>query len=120
LIVHCAAHVFQAKRIACDLSPGIGQNVDRSVAWRSEIGSPNVKVPRTHKINRSVLRIGPGSRRKLAVWPGYGTYLSEHFPKWQIPDEVVFCTELPKGKTGKVDKAILRSSLEEVRVEKRR
>ena len=31
LIVHCAAHVFQAKRIACDLSPGIGQNVDRSV-----------------------------------------------------------------------------------------
>lgn len=35
-------------------------------------------------------------------------YLLEFFPKWQIPDEVMFWSELPKGKTGKIDKITLR------------
>ena len=31
-----------------------------------------------------------------------GPALSGHFPTWQIPQEVVFLTELPKVKTGKI------------------
>ncbi len=42
----------------------------------------------------------------------YRTYLSQFFPKWQIPDEVIFVTELPKGKTGKIDKVALRINLD--------
>ncbi|MBN9585271.1 MAG: hypothetical protein BGN84_15170 [Afipia sp. 62-7] len=42
----------------------------------------------------------------------YGSALSEHFPKWQIPQEVVFLTELPKGKTGKIDKIALRTAMQ--------
>lgn len=42
----------------------------------------------------------------------YGPALSEHFPKWQIPQEVVFLAELPKGKTGKIDKIALRTRIE--------
>ncbi|MFT4119443.1 long-chain-fatty-acid--CoA ligase [Bradyrhizobium sp.] len=38
----------------------------------------------------------------------YRSYLSRSFPKWQIPEDVVFYAELPKGKTGKVDKVALR------------
>ncbi|WP_051404389.1 MULTISPECIES: AMP-binding protein [Bradyrhizobium] len=38
----------------------------------------------------------------------YRDYLASFFPKWQIPDEVIFCAELPKGKTGKIDKIALR------------
>jgi fatty-acyl-CoA synthase len=41
----------------------------------------------------------------------YRTYLAEFFPKWQIPDEVIFCPDLPKGKTGKIDKIALRRNL---------
>jgi fatty-acyl-CoA synthase len=43
----------------------------------------------------------------------YRDYLAEFFPKWQIPDEVVFCHDLPKGKTGKIDKMALRRALGE-------
>lgn len=38
------------------------------------------------------------------------SFLAPHFPKWQIPEEVVFLSELPKGKTGKIDKMALRST----------
>lgn len=41
----------------------------------------------------------------------YRAHLLKFFPKWQIPDEVIFRSELPKGKTGKVDKAALRQQL---------
>lgn len=41
----------------------------------------------------------------------YRSYLSAFFPKWQIPDDVIFCAELPKGKTGKIDKTALRRTL---------
>jgi fatty-acyl-CoA synthase len=41
----------------------------------------------------------------------YRFYLAEFFPKWQIPDEVIFSAELPKGKTGKIDKIALRKTL---------
>ncbi len=40
-----------------------------------------------------------------------GEYLSRSFPKWQIPEEVSFWPELPKGKTGKIDKIALRKQL---------
>lgn len=38
-------------------------------------------------------------------------YMSRFFPKWQIPDEISFWEELPKGKTGKVDKIAIRHKL---------
>ena len=41
----------------------------------------------------------------------YGPALSEHFPKWQIPQDVIFFPELPKGKTGKIDKIALRAGM---------
>lgn len=36
------------------------------------------------------------------------TFLARTFPKWQIPKDVKFWDELPKGKTGKIDKNALR------------
>lgn len=42
----------------------------------------------------------------------YGAHLLRSFPKWQIPDSVVFYDDLPKGKTGKIDKMLLRDNLE--------
>lgn len=36
------------------------------------------------------------------------THLGEHLAKWQIPDEVIFVTELPMTATGKVSKLTLR------------
>jgi len=42
-------------------------------------------------------------------------YLSEHFPKWQIPDEVSFWSDLPKGKTGKIDKSALKRGSTDIR-----
>ncbi len=35
-------------------------------------------------------------------------HLSSHFAKWQLPDEFVVVSALPKGNTGKVDKSALR------------
>lgn len=37
-------------------------------------------------------------------------YLARFFSKWQIPEEVLFWNELPKGKTGKIDKIALRKN----------
>ena len=52
------------------------------------------------------------AERRARFAQDYRLYLSEFFPKWQIPDEVIFCHELPKGKTGKIDKIALRRSVE--------
>lgn len=41
----------------------------------------------------------------------FEAYFSSAFPKWQIPDDVSFWSELPKGKTGKIDKIALRKRL---------
>lgn len=51
----------------------------------------------------------PESRRRFAMQ--FRTYMSQAFPKWQIPDEVRFWSHLPKGKTGKIDKTALRQKL---------
>lgn len=48
----------------------------------------------------------PENRERVKVQ--LGDYLLAFFPKWQIPEEVSFFSELPKGKTGKVDKIALR------------
>ena len=39
------------------------------------------------------------------------SYLGRYFAKWQIPQEVEFFCELPKGKTGKIDKHQLRTRI---------
>lgn len=41
----------------------------------------------------------------------FEAYFFSAFPKWQIPDDVGFWPELPKGKTGKIDKIALRKRL---------
>ncbi|MFY9314187.1 MAG: long-chain-fatty-acid--CoA ligase [Burkholderiales bacterium] len=38
--------------------------------------------------------------------------LSGHFAKWQLPDEFVVVSALPKGSTGKIDKGALRKRLD--------
>lgn len=35
-------------------------------------------------------------------------HLGRRFPKWQLPDEIVFTDDLPRGATGKTDKRALR------------
>ncbi|HYG45228.1 MAG TPA: long-chain-fatty-acid--CoA ligase [Bordetella sp.] len=40
--------------------------------------------------------------------PNFAAYLETRFPRWQIPERFVVLLELPKGTTGKVDKAQLR------------
>jgi fatty-acyl-CoA synthase len=35
-------------------------------------------------------------------------YLSEHFPRWMVPDQIAFVPELPRTGTGKLNKARLR------------
>ena len=53
----------------------------------------------------------PDTRARFALQ--FDEYLSASFPKWQIPDEVIFWSELPKGKTGKIDKIALRKHIAE-------
>jgi len=53
----------------------------------------------------------PDTRARFALH--FDEYLSASFPKWQIPDEVIFWSELPKGKTGKIDKIALRKHIAE-------
>lgn len=38
-------------------------------------------------------------------------HVLSHMPKWQVPDSFVVVADLPKGNTGKIDKAALRASL---------
>lgn len=35
--------------------------------------------------------------------------LADRFAKWQLPDDVIFCEELPRTSVGKLDKKLLRS-----------
>ena len=35
-------------------------------------------------------------------------FMSDHFEKWQVPDDVVFVEEIPLGATGKINKLALR------------
>ncbi len=39
------------------------------------------------------------------------THMSEHFAKWQLPDDVIWVEELPLTATGKVSKLTLRKSM---------
>ncbi|MEZ5716808.1 MAG: hypothetical protein R3D85_17655 [Paracoccaceae bacterium] len=38
-------------------------------------------------------------------------HMSEHFAKWQLPDDVVWVDELPLTATGKVSKLTLRKTM---------
>ncbi|QSW97671.1 long-chain-fatty-acid--CoA ligase [Haloterrigena alkaliphila] len=40
-------------------------------------------------------------------------HLLERFPKWWLPDEIVFCESIPKTTTGKFDKKTLRDRFEQ-------
>lgn len=40
------------------------------------------------------------------------SYLSSFFPRWQIPEDISFWDELPKGRTGKIDKISLRKQVQ--------
>ena len=35
-----------------------------------------------------------------------------NFAKWQVPDDVIFCQEIPTTSTGKIDKKTIRKNLE--------
>ncbi|MCA6112673.1 long-chain-fatty-acid--CoA ligase [Bradyrhizobium cenepequi] len=48
----------------------------------------------------------PENRKRFEMQ--FKPYMSQFFPKWQIPDEISFWNDLPKGKTGKIDKMVLR------------
>jgi fatty-acyl-CoA synthase len=58
-----------------------------------------------------VLREEKRTRRDDEVVADLMRNLACHFAKWQLPDEVIVVTALPKGNTGKVDKAALRLRL---------
>ena len=36
-------------------------------------------------------------------------HLAPHFPKWWLPDEIEFVSEIPKTSVGKFDKKVLRA-----------
>lgn len=40
--------------------------------------------------------------------PDFSAYLDSRLPRWQIPERFIVLQDLPKGRTGKVDKARLR------------
>lgn len=41
------------------------------------------------------------------------SFLSSFFPRWQIPEDISFWDELPKGRTGKIDKISLRKQVQD-------
>ena len=55
-----------------------------------------------------VLRQGHRDQDEAKIKPELFAALAVHFAKWQLPDEVVVLPTLPKGNTGKIDKAALR------------
>jgi fatty-acyl-CoA synthase len=46
-------------------------------------------------------------------------HLAPHFPKWWLPDEIEFVSEIPKTSVGKFDKKVLRGQLAEGKLEGR-
>ena len=77
------------------------------------VGRPDPKWQERPVACVSLHRDTPDTRARFAQQ--LDEYLSASFPKWQIPDEVIFWSELPKGKTGKVDKIALRKYVTEFR-----
>ncbi|MCL5778426.1 long-chain-fatty-acid--CoA ligase [Limibaculum sp. FT325] len=71
-----------------------------------------VGVPHPKWDERPVLCIVPKPGRS----PGADEIIDRlrpHFAKWQLPDEVLFVTEIPHTATGKISKLTLRRQLEE-------
>jgi fatty-acyl-CoA synthase len=60
------------------------------------------------------LRQGRRDRDEAEIKTELFTALAVHFAKWQLPDEVVVLLTLPKGNTGKIDKAALRLQVEKL------
>ncbi len=61
-----------------------------------------------------VLRQSLRDRDQAEIKTDLFAALAVHFAKWQLPDEVVVLPALPKGNTGKIDKAALRLQAEKL------
>ena len=61
------------------------------------------------------LRQGRRDRDETEIKTELCAALAVHFAKWQLPEEVVILPTLPKGNTGKIDKATLRLQAENLR-----
>jgi fatty-acyl-CoA synthase len=40
-------------------------------------------------------------------------HVAEQFPRWQLPDDVVYVDEIPKTAVGKMDKKVLRGRFDD-------
>ena len=65
----------------------------------------------------AVVVLKPDFKGKISE-DGLRAFLSPKFPKWWIPDAVVFAEVLPKASTGKFDKVVLREQFKEWKWEK--
>jgi len=91
--------------------------------WISSIDLENVAMAHPDVANCAVIAIAHpkwDERPVLVVVPkgdakpaldDFHSLMSEHFAKWQLPDDVLFVEELPLTATGKVSKLTLRKQL---------
>lgn len=91
--------------------------------WISSIDLENVAVAHPQVVEAAAIGIPHpkwGERPVLVVVPKEGTtpdaaeilaLVAERFAKWQVPDDVVFRTEIPHTATGKISKLQLRQLL---------
>jgi fatty-acyl-CoA synthase len=91
--------------------------------WISSIDLENVAMAHPDVANCAVIAIAHpkwDERPVLVVVPkgdakpaldDFHSLMSEHFAKWQLPDDVLFVEELPLTATGKVSKLTLRQRL---------
>ncbi|MEQ9673755.1 MAG: AMP-binding protein, partial [Roseovarius indicus] len=66
-----------------------------------------IAVPHPKWDERPVLVVVPAGEKRIAL-DELHSFMSEHFAKWQLPDDIVFVDDLPLTATGKVSKLTLR------------
>ncbi|MBX6378129.1 MAG: fatty-acid--CoA ligase, partial [Clostridia bacterium] len=72
-----------------------------------------VAVPHQRWRERPVACVVPHEGRSLSEEDVRG-WLARRFPRWWLPDRVLFLAEIPKTAVGKFDKKRLRAELREV------
>ena len=66
-----------------------------------------IAVPHPKWDERPVLVVVPAGENRITL-DALHAFMSDHFAKWQLPDDIVFVDDLPLTATGKVSKLTLR------------
>lgn len=76
----------------------------------SDAEAPRTEILQASAAGATVRGLRPsrlGSVQRMPLDPLL-SLLGAAFPRWQVPDEVLFVDDIPLGATGKIDKILLR------------